>query len=554
MDKTLLIITFCSGLFFTAIAQNSKIDSLQRVLDMQVKIDTSFSNILNKLAYEYRKINPKKSRVYSQKALKNAQKLNFKKGVADAYHTLAISYWVESDYDKALSLNLRALKIRNEINDQKGIAYSLNSTGALYSQTHDYAKALNCYFEALKIFKTMDAQKCIPMTYNNIGVIYAKQYKNKKAKVYYLKALKGYQALDNKSGIATTLSNMGKTHEEERDFQKALMYYEKALSIDEEEQNDKQGMAITLKNMGVISLELKDYPKSLYLLKKSLKIAKEIGSKRIESQSYEVLARYYEKQEQFEQAFSYYRRFNELNDSIFNSETSQQISQMQNKYDMDMNERKNIAQIHLIELLQRDKKINAMMRYLFIVGLLALMVVSILIINRQRMKSLKNKELYITQQALVEADLKNAEQALVFKNKELTTNALQIIQKNNVLKDLRDSIEEVASEMDQKNAKKIKKLIHLINHSFNLDKDWEDFRVTFEQVHQEFFNSLQKRLPNISSSEMRLCCLLKLNFSSKEIADIMSISPDSVKVARYRLRKRFGLTRTDNLTDFVMNI
>ena len=61
-------------------------------------------------------------------------------------------------------------------------------------------------------------------------------------------------------------------------------------------------------------------------------------------------------------------------------------------------------------------------------------------------------------------------------------------------------------------------------------------------------------VPNISPSETKLAALLKLNFSSKEISNILGISTESVKTSRSRLRKKLGLTREDNLVDFLMKL
>jgi len=86
------------------------------------------------------------------------------------------------------------------------------------------------------------------------------------------------------------------------------------------------------------------------------------------------------------------------------------------------------------------------------------------------------------------------------------------------------------------------------------DKDWEDFKRRFEEVHQDFFRILKVICPKLSSNELKLCTLLKLNMNLKEAASIMGISPESVKTARYRLRKKLNLSREDNLIDFIIHL
>jgi DNA-binding CsgD family transcriptional regulator len=94
----------------------------------------------------------------------------------------------------------------------------------------------------------------------------------------------------------------------------------------------------------------------------------------------------------------------------------------------------------------------------------------------------------------------------------------------------------------------------MVDYSFSLDKDWEEFRLYFEEVHTGFFDTLKKRYPDLTPNELRLAALAKLNLSIKETATIMGITPDSVKTARYRLRKKLDMETEENLTEYLMEI
>jgi len=65
---------------------------------------------------------------------------------------------------------------------------------------------------------------------------------------------------------------------------------------------------------------------------------------------------------------------------------------------------------------------------------------------------------------------------------------------------------------------------------------------------------LRKHCTDLSSTELRLCALIKLNISSKDIAVMMGITQDSLRVARYRLRKKLMLNHGDSLTVFIQNL
>lgn len=80
------------------------------------------------------------------------------------------------------------------------------------------------------------------------------------------------------------------------------------------------------------------------------------------------------------------------------------------------------------------------------------------------------------------------------------------------------------------------------------------FFSNFEKVYPDFRNSLQKLRPDISGYELKLCALIRLNLSSKEISQLFNITPASVNKARYRLRKKFELTSKEDLFKFLVNI
>lgn len=173
----------------------------------------------------------------------------------------------------------------------------------------------------------------------------------------------------------------------------------------------------------------------------------------------------------------------------------------------------------------------------------------------------QNKAVFKSQKALSEADLnylhlkeKQLEEQIEYRNKQITTHALNIIQKNEMLKDLRKHLEKVMKSSDGPAKVEIRKIVKLIDESFKLDKDWDDFRLYFEQVYTGFYTKLKVNCPSLSNQELRHCSLIRLNLSLPECASILGISPESVKVSRARIRKKLELEHYQNLTDFILSI
>ncbi|RIV27775.1 helix-turn-helix transcriptional regulator [Fibrisoma montanum] len=162
-----------------------------------------------------------------------------------------------------------------------------------------------------------------------------------------------------------------------------------------------------------------------------------------------------------------------------------------------------------------------------------------------------------TQLAELEVQKTTLTEALELRSRELTTQTLNLLQKNALMEEVREMISDilkVSATAAQPQKINYNRLIKLIDYSFSLDKEWEDFRVYFEQVHQSFFVRLKEICPDLTPGELRLCALVKLNLNLKESATILKISPDSVKTARYRLRKKLNVSEEQTLTDYLLTL
>ena len=100
----------------------------------------------------------------------------------------------------------------------------------------------------------------------------------------------------------------------------------------------------------------------------------------------------------------------------------------------------------------------------------------------------------------------------------------------------------------------IKKIIKSISEDDNMDQEWENFTLHFDKVHSDFISALKEKHPGISNNEVKLCAYLRMNLSTKEIAQLMNISVRGVEVSRYRLRKKLELATEVSLFDYLINI
>lgn len=134
------------------------------------------------------------------------------------------------------------------------------------------------------------------------------------------------------------------------------------------------------------------------------------------------------------------------------------------------------------------------------------------------------------------------------KTRELTSNTIQLVNKNEVLLQIKNLLGQSLS------SDKIKKVQKLIKSNINLDAQWDKFKIHFEQVHPNFFAKMQKSLPQLNENELRLCAYIKMRLGNKEIANLLNLSVKGMESARYRLKKHLSLSPKDDLNEFVRGI
>ncbi|PPK85064.1 regulatory LuxR family protein [Neolewinella xylanilytica] len=135
------------------------------------------------------------------------------------------------------------------------------------------------------------------------------------------------------------------------------------------------------------------------------------------------------------------------------------------------------------------------------------------------------------------------------KNREAALSTMNLVKKNELLQQIKDEL--LASRDPQKN---IREVVKTIDRNIDEAETWELFRDAFENADRDFFKKVKERHPDLTPNDLKLCAYLRLNLSSKEIAPMLNISPRSVEVKRYRLRKKMGLERDTGLTEYILDI
>lgn len=196
-----------------------------------------------------------------------------------------------------------------------------------------------------------------------------------------------------------------------------------------------------------------------------------------------------------------------------------------------------------MKALSAQAESDRLARAIYGIGMFSFLAISALLyfgfkqrIKRNKMEREKQEEIY--------------KQELAFKKKELASHTLHLVKKNTFLQELKEDLDQVKKSPELFKTE-YKRLGRLLNQESAEDEYWEIFKSYFSEVHNNFDNKLKMVANDVSEHEIRLASFLRMNLSTKEIASIFNVLPNSILKSKYRLKKKLALTKEDDLMRFL---
>ncbi|WP_316838528.1 tetratricopeptide repeat protein [Pedobacter gandavensis] len=533
-----LAVILCA--FLNTKAQISKQDSLKALLKQSNNIEEQYK-LNSELTRMITRTKPALALPYAEEALKLASKLNSDSLIHKANLNLATVYFRLENFPKSLQLYYSVIHSleKNPIPDLLFTAY-VNSGNINIIQA-DYKTGIAKYTKALEYLppntKTNLEKKAGLL--NNIGGSYKEIKAYDKALKYLNEALKLSKQINDQSNIANVLNNQGLIYQKTGKNEQALKYFLEAMEI-RKQTKDTLGLATSNYRLGQYYYSLKDYKTAESYLKKVTGLKKDAGLLNLLNQSSLYLYKLYKAESNYEAALAALEIFKDTNDSLYSEARTRKIAQLEMQFEFDRMQ-------HEQETRQREKDL-----YSWMIGIsLALLLVIITLLyflqkNKARRSQLK--------QAHLQLEKKSLEKDIELKDKELTTQVLHLVQKNELINVISEKLMDIKETLGKESHTAVQKVITDLQS--NLQPELlNEFKLRFQHIHNDFFEKLNEQFPNLSPSELRLCAFLKLNLTTKEISAITNISPKSIEIARTRLRKKLNLTGTDtNLVIFLAQL
>ena len=466
---------------------------------------------------------------YYTQALTLAKELNDKRGEARALANLGLLFEKEGNLTQVLHHSIVALNLMREIGDKSAEAMTLRNIGVIYTKLSDFSAALSYYYKSLALREKLGDEQGVALCLRSIGMMYDRLVNHEQALEAYQKCLAIFRRIADKPNEALTLYHIGTTFSDTRRFAEALAVFNASLEIcDALQIQDTKGMVLIEK--GKAYLELKENPRASKCLKEGLDCLRTVGDDFHIAQALGYFADLYVRQNKMESAIDaltqavskgeriqakalvvgfhrkltdiyssrgedakalrHFERFYELDKEMFNEESDKRLKVLQMQFEVERKEKEN-------EALRREIGIKE--------------------------KELRMITRFLTKEAETQTEMK---MRLMDIKERIATGAFEAIEK------------------------------HLLDVERNLnpEKTWEIFEREFLKTHPEFLTYLSRRFPALSPTELKICAMLKLGHSTKEITQLLFISTSTALEHRSNIRRKLNLSSKENLTAFIARL
>ena len=458
------------------------------------------------------------------------------------YEVLGSVYMDKGNYTLALNETLNALRFFEEVGDKVRKGDALLQLGQIEYKLGNFNASLAYEEEAFAIYRDEDDKVYQSYAANHAGLAAEALEDMQKAEEYQRAAMTLAQEVGVKSTLSTALRDLGRIYSKKGLLNDARTFLEESYKVSEST-GIQLDIASSLKELAQVDYQSKEFSEALKKMDRVIEMAESIGAVSILGQSYKERSQIHESLGKYTNAIADLRTYQIINDSIFNSRKSQQIEELKTIYETEKKEAEIALQEEEINTLNAKAKVDQLTKGLYAGGMASALALSGLLVFGYRQKMKKNKIAREKQEEIYKQEIEH-------KKKELASQTLHLVQKNTFIQELMDNLENIKNS-PEKFKMEFRRIVMLLKKENASDKDWEVFKTYFAEVHNDFDQKLKTIYPDISEKEIRLAAFLRMNLTTKEIAATLNVLPDSILKSKYRLKKKLGLDKDMDLSNFL---
>ncbi len=525
--------------------------------------------LLRNLAFEYSRSNATRGIELCEEAIAIARSLHDKAAEAECLRVRAWCCETLSDYVQAMNYAEKALHLSKEVGDVIPIASCLNLMGVVaHGQSH-YSRALEVLLESISLFDSVNDLPGLASAHNNLGMVYQTIARYPDALQSFLSALRINEQRGDEVQAGANIGNVANVYYYLGDTERSFEYDQRALAIAR-----KHGRSYTIAHaLESISSNYKlrsDFDAALSALQEALNISIELQEKRYEASIRVKIGSIYESRKNVDAAIDEYRTAIRLSESVQRMDTlCAALLRVATLYASSKKHKKAIVEYEkLLEKCAEWKQPQieseahrGLAESLAAVGKHdeAYRHLALSMRIHEEISGKEQQRLMAEMQARFDVERSERErevlrltnqhlhESMELRTKELSAMALRLVQKNSVLQKLRKTILQMSAEHPE-SADWLQSLHSEISSHLRGIDEWDRFEQEFQLMHHDFLKNLSQRYPKLTPTELKVCSMLKMNLSNKEIANLLSVSIRSVESHRYSIRRKMDLALDANLT------
>jgi len=461
---------------------------------------------------------------------------------AGSFHSLAAIYMAKGDYKLALINATKALDMLNEVNDVTRAADTNKLLGDLESLQENYNESYNYYLNAINVYKEQNDVFYLADTYNAIGRVLILLNQLDEAESYQKQSVDLSRKNQDNATLAAALRDYGDILINQNQLDQASLVLKESKSIAEKE-DIKLSIINVQKSLAKISLKRKQYTTAINQLTNGLEIAEEIGTMPHIQELLEMQSEVYQKLNLNKEGLISLQQSKKINDSLFNIKKSQQFEELSIIYETERKETALKMQEDEIKTLNVQAENDKLTKKLYGIGMFSFLTIAGLLYFGFKQRIKKNKIEREKQEEIYKKEIE-------YKKKELASQTLHLVQKSTFIQELKENLEKIKKSPELFKVE-FRRLVLLLKKESAEDKDWEIFKSYFSEVHNNFDQKIKSIAQDISEKEIRLASFLRMNLTTKEIASMLNVLPDSVLKSKYRLKKKLGLEKGQDLNEYL---
>lgn len=523
--RLILLFLLYSTSSFSQSVVDRWVDSLAHAKSTEEKVRYSLL-----IGEELKDTDWKRSLYYLNNASALAEKAGLHKELADVYTLMAYVYYEKDALDASLNYYLNAYNFyKTQPNSREKLRIE-NSLAIVYARLKEDQKAITHFQQVYELARELNDTLSIVKALNNIGTSFLYSHTDSSYRLYR----RAFDIVQNSADVEAKVyvySNLARNYALQNKQDSALLFFRKALKEIEKD-------SIPLKPSSWVYKAMSIYYLSQNQLDSAIAYANKMGNLLCEKYSFDnqdnirLLYRAYLMKKDYPKAAHYFQLYDEISDSL-------NIAEKLTNAERITIEQEFLAQQKERELAESQQRFVYLIIGLSLVILLLVLLLLIIYYKNKLSRSRLQQDLMISREKELNLDIE-------LKNRELMSKALLEINRNEVVQTVLDDLNQVKKGALRSETKSAIDYVARKLEGHDREHMWDEFQISFEKVSSSFFNRLSEKHPELTLREKRLCALLKLGLTTKEIADINGQSIKSVENARTRLRKKLGLTNIDS--------